>query len=373
MENTYTPPAKIPLINGLRGLAILGVILHHLSSEIIIQGQDIVWYGPIPFSPITLLTNSYQGVTLFFILSGFVLALPYAEHRRNMTSRADVLEFFKRRAARLLPLYYLAVLIGLILVAPTDNLLLFAEQSFFYFTGLFSFTQDYFFPALNFVLWSLSLEIIFCAFFPFIIFAMRKFGVWQIVTITCIAALAARFAGFFLIKADVVTLFTGTTTPIFNNIFCRIDDFVLGMGLAVLYVHKPTINGFWFYVTGVLSLLIGFTLRDITAGTIPLYYQPFSNIFINVGFSALLAVMLLQPQWLWKVTIENRVLQLIGLMSYSIFVWHGIAIAPLDPQIDIFHFARYAILVFALSFLTYRYIEMASVKPLRDILPKKSH
>ena len=61
-----------------------------------------------------LVRNAALGVDVFFVLSGFVLYLPYRAGSRQFLSRADVKTFYKHRANRLLPLYFIVVLIGLI-------------------------------------------------------------------------------------------------------------------------------------------------------------------------------------------------------------------------------------------------------------------
>jgi peptidoglycan/LPS O-acetylase OafA/YrhL len=373
MSTTATPlsAAKIPLINGLRGMAILGVIFHHLFNQQFPQGGYITWLGPLPFSPLTFLSNSYQGVAIFFLLSGFVLTLPYAQKRRTMSSRADVMEFYRRRAARLLPLYFLAVLIGLIFIAATEDPLPFIKNILLLSTGTFTFTESHFFPEANFVLWTLSIELLFCLVFPLILSTMQKYGVWRIVIGCSVGALAARFFGLFLVQIHVASLFTGTTTPIFDNFFCRIDDFVLGMGLAVVYVHRPQLPARWFYPIGFLLVFIGCSLRDFSEVILPIAVQPLSNTFINLGLFSLIAIMLLQPYWLWRVTLENPVLQLLGMMCYSIFIWHGVANNRLQATTDLFHFVRYVVLVVSLSLLTYIYVESSTPKKWRDLLPHR--
>ncbi len=372
IDATIAATRKIPLINGLRGIAILGVVLHHLYGEVIVQGDAIYWLGPIPVSPLTLITNSYQGVALFFMLSGFVLTLPYIQQRRTMLGAADIFTFFRRRALRLFPLYIVALIIGLTLIAPPANFSDLATQVPLYITGIFTFTERHFFPDANFVLWSLGLELLFSLLFPFILICMQKFGVWKMITGLCIVALIARIFGVFMIQeVGAAELFPGTTTPAFNHIFCRIDDFVLGMGLAVLYVRQPQLRALWFYILGFLSLLVGCTLRDLSVGVLPLAVQPFSNTFVNLGMFALITTMLLQPKRIWTLLLENRPLQLIGLMCYSIFVWHGVLIFPLQASTDLLHLALYTVVVCVVSFLSYRYIEFFSIAPLRNILPRR--
>lgn len=364
--------SKIPLINGLRGLAILGVVFHHLFGNVFTLGAYFIDIRPVPFPPFTILSNSYQGVALFFMMSGFVLALPYMEGRRTMSSRTDILHFYRRRAIRLLPLYYISLVIGFIFLTPARNFATILKEAALYATGTFTFTEDHFFPEANFVLWSLGLEILFSMLFPGILILMRKYGTVRTTVVFCVVAMAARFIGFFLIADHVANLFTGTTVPVFNNIFCRIDDFVLGMALAALYIRRSAAVSDWWYLWGAASLLLGFAIRDWTNAGMPLIVQPVSNLFVSIGFFLLMGIMLIQPERIWKIVLENRPMQLIGMMCYSIFIWHGMAFNILHPQRDALHFIAYIIIVFAWSFITYRYIEFRHVKNVRDLLPKNA-
>ena len=76
-----------PALDGIRGLAILGVLMLH---------GDL--WGSVPnFAP-----GGHLGVTVFFVLSGFLItSLLLGEHRKN--GRIDMRAFYLRRAARLLP------------------------------------------------------------------------------------------------------------------------------------------------------------------------------------------------------------------------------------------------------------------------------
>ena len=93
-----TPPFKLtyrPALDGLRGLAIIGVFAHHAQ---------------VPF-----LAGGFIGVDVFFVLSGFLitaLLLQEAEETRRISLRS----FYVRRALRLLPA--LAVLLGALVLVP---------------------------------------------------------------------------------------------------------------------------------------------------------------------------------------------------------------------------------------------------------------
>src|ERR1700689_3768513 len=94
---------KLEVINGLRGFAILAVIWHHLFGLYFKPGSSVAL--EIARGGGSFLSYGWIGVPLFFVLSGFVLYLPYAEGGAKLATGADALNFYRRRAERLLPLY----------------------------------------------------------------------------------------------------------------------------------------------------------------------------------------------------------------------------------------------------------------------------
>jgi peptidoglycan/LPS O-acetylase OafA/YrhL len=94
-----------PALDGIRGLAIIGVLLLH---------GDL--WGSVP----DLVPGGHLGVTVFFVLSGFLItSLLLGEHRKH--GRIDMRAFYLRRAARLLP--------GLLVLLPFHVLVWSHEQS----------------------------------------------------------------------------------------------------------------------------------------------------------------------------------------------------------------------------------------------------
>src|SRR5438046_3027905 len=58
---------RIPELDGLRGVAILMVLLHHIRLDIVAAPGSMVSYATIPFR------LGWSGVDLFFVLSGFLI------------------------------------------------------------------------------------------------------------------------------------------------------------------------------------------------------------------------------------------------------------------------------------------------------------
>src|ERR1700738_3160903 len=148
---------KIGTVNGLRGLAILMVVLHHLFIPF--TAQSPLHPGEIDTHSFfaAFITNASLGVDVFFVLSGFVLYLPYRTKRRSMERLADFFSFYWHRANRLLPLYYIVVLVTLSLhaKAPAGSQAWYLELGGLLST-LFIFAAHGFMPPSNVVLWSVG-------------------------------------------------------------------------------------------------------------------------------------------------------------------------------------------------------------------------
>jgi peptidoglycan/LPS O-acetylase OafA/YrhL len=95
---------RLGVLDGLRGLAILMVVWYHLW---LVSGYTIPLLG---FAQI-LVQNGFLGVDLFFFLSGFCIALPYARARRDGSPVPHASDFARKRALKILPSYLLALVV----------------------------------------------------------------------------------------------------------------------------------------------------------------------------------------------------------------------------------------------------------------------
>ena len=94
----------IPVLDGLRGLAVIWVVAFHFVG--LREGDK--WVGALHAVPAldALVRNGYLGVDLFFLLSGFLLALPWIAHANEGLPPPSTAAFYVRRARRILPAYY---------------------------------------------------------------------------------------------------------------------------------------------------------------------------------------------------------------------------------------------------------------------------
>ena len=116
MSSPGTPNIYFPNLNGVRFVAAMAVVIHHVvqfqqffDPSFEIRGAaSIDLMGPL-------------GVVLFFVLSGFLITYLLLTEQAT-TGRIAVKEFYIRRVLRIWPLYYLIVLLGLVILPRIDFL-----------------------------------------------------------------------------------------------------------------------------------------------------------------------------------------------------------------------------------------------------------
>ena len=101
-------------IDGLRFIAIFSVYIYHLAG-------DVLRHSP-PAYPQSLGSSKWifcitqilnVGVPLFFVISGFILSLPFAEAGRKLRKQVSLKKYFLRRLTRLEPPYFVCLVIFL--------------------------------------------------------------------------------------------------------------------------------------------------------------------------------------------------------------------------------------------------------------------
>ncbi|MEU5787082.1 acyltransferase [Micromonospora purpureochromogenes] len=110
-NNTSVKRVEYPYLDGMRALAALYVVIYHAYLMAGHRGdtdRDLPWLGWI-------LNHGYLGVPVFIVLSGYVLMLPALSNEQLRLPRGKW-SFVKRRARRILPPYYAALVASLALI-----------------------------------------------------------------------------------------------------------------------------------------------------------------------------------------------------------------------------------------------------------------
>ncbi len=302
-----------------------------------------------------LLPFGYLGVDLFFVISGFLISLYIVEETKaNSFSFAT---FYVRRIKRILPVTL--TMLTLTLVAATFILigtdydkfirsviatLTFTSNIFFWRDGGYFGSSDALKPLLH--TWSLAVEEQFYLFFPVLLFALSRLVAHPLKRMAAVAAVAGlSFIGnLLLIKHD------GATPAFFLTPF-RVWQFGMGTLAALSYHHYYKQHDKKTFPICIMALLAG------------LFFFP--NV-LAPGFIVTIAAAWFLARRYVKVPIAdayfaNPVIRKIGLISFSLYLWHWPVLAFLryvtidSPPRS--YLVMGLILTSVLSLASYRYVE----------------
>ncbi|MCE5278363.1 MAG: acyltransferase [Planctomycetaceae bacterium] len=171
-------------IDALRFIAIVSVLNFHARTkffpdEVHALGQGVVGTANWLYS------CGWFGVQLFFVISGFILCTPFAEHHLNNRARIPISKYFLRRVTRLEPPYIinLVLLLALMLLCPVVREPQFASLSvgeyFQHFAASLAYSHNLVYQEMsyiNWVTWTLEIEVQFYILAPLLagVFALRR-------------------------------------------------------------------------------------------------------------------------------------------------------------------------------------------------------
>lgn len=215
--------SKIHALTSLRFFAAaMVVILHTIGAT-----------GYTPSFRIHVLS---QGVSFFFVLSGFILAYVYP----SLETKKALGQFWLARWARIWPAHIAALLLVLLLVPVTnwllptaDNKLHITLANLFLVHGWMQSNAYYF--SFNLPSWSISTELFFYLCFPLLIFRFKK--TWWLTLIGAFLLLA-----FFIHTANQTRGYGLMYSLIYINPLARLFEFVLGMTVALVWQRLRSLN-----------------------------------------------------------------------------------------------------------------------------------
>jgi len=367
------PPA-IPALTGLRFLAALAVVIVHFGAPFFV-GLGLPGYAP------RLASAGYLGVNFFFLLSGFILAYNYLS---GGTMRGTHRAFWVARAARVLPVYWLAWLLALPLYlanASEGAYRAMPHQDSAVTVALSGVLVQSWWPhAANFLNapgWSLSTEVLFYAAFPLIgVWLTRQSslvllatvgGAWVLALLPAVMYLALRpDAG---VDPQWGAFGTWLQVVKFNPVV-RLPEFVMGIALGCLFLRRRT----WPLPQvrpGMLALLA-------VAGVVLLVTRfPAPFLMLHSGLLdplfAMLIVSVAYDQGVLTRVLGSPVFVLLGEASYALYLlhvpaWDALARFAGVPNLLPWGFPAFVALVTAISVLVFRVFEEPMRHRIRRVL-----
>ncbi len=298
------PKGEIRALTGLRGIAALYVVFFHANGQY--RMPDLIR----PF-----IRHGYMAVDLFFILSGFVMAMTYAGLFENGFSFKSFKQFLLLRLARIYPLFALMTVLTAILIATVLS----KTYSFNHLGTalLFNFTLTHVWGFANSVVppsWSISTEWAAYLLFPVGVFVgLRLPRRWSVL------GLAVSFAVLAII-AYGPTWIAQTEMHRRHGPLDIVSSYALGTTLRCLAS---------FYIG-----LVAYRFRDLIpargAGVfflaiIALLCIKGTDLLLIPAFALLIMSLSTDEGWLARV-LQTRVIYWLGVISYALYLIHDLVL-----------------------------------------------
>lgn len=309
----------VPQIDGLRFFAVMFVILLHIRADLT-ANRTAQFIAGGENGPLVGLVDHWRiGVQFFFAISGFVLALPFANERILGGKCVDLKLYYLRRVTRLEPPYII-------------NLIVYSALHVLIKGAAIAWVVPHFFASLlyvhnivygknsdiNEVAWSLEIEVQFYLLAPFLARAFFSIAdaTWRRVAL--IGAIAASLTWQRFLDGDIAHGL---------NLLHHLHYFLVGFLLADLHLtdwNKPLrAKGLWD-----CAATLGFV--GIIASLPYKYEYPLAIHWVVTGCLVVWYMGCFRGRiWVWIVS--QRPIFTIGGMCYTIYLWHNLVVSATRP------------------------------------------
>jgi peptidoglycan/LPS O-acetylase OafA/YrhL len=307
----------IPEIDGLRFVAIAGVLMFHLVGYIGLRvtertGSLFELSGPIDHALYAVGEVGNFGVQLFFGISGFILALPFATADLNRQPRPSLRRYFLRRLTRLEPPYIINMLAwyaAQVIEKGGSVAALFPHflASIFYVHNIVYGKPS----VINQIAWTLEIEVQFYIAAPLLslAFRIRRAAVRRAIIVVVMALMPVlQFA-----------VFPSDSEYVSRSLLGQLQYFLVGFLLADFYLtdwnQTSTTNGLW----DLLGIAAWLGLLAVLITTPPVVQAAVGPLLIFIAYVTVFRGSRSRAIFRW------RPIVIIGGMCYTIYLFHWMA------------------------------------------------
>lgn len=303
---------RILPLDGLRAIAASGVVWIHIWTTF---GNPSFKLAGIDFyKAIAILGN---GVDFFFVISGFCMYLVLS---KTDLSYSNYFSFIKKRFKRIAPAFYISVLVYAFINPPIIN-----KEFIFNIFCHVAFLNNFFsYYTISGPFWSIATEWQFYIVIPFFLYFSSKYSLLK-------SALIFTFSALLLSAYIIYNNFD------FNfwsaQVLIRFPEFVVGVVAAYFFVNNKTLP---IFLKGWKGLLLGlviaylgrsFMYTEIVTclGAFGKLLKVLSFFVLSGGFGLILFHLLTETSLVSK-SVSSKIFLYLGKISYSIYLWHSLAI-----------------------------------------------
>lgn len=363
-------PSEIPVLTGVRFLAAAMVFLCHFSF--LDQQSGLLGFFRGIFK------EMYTGVTVFFVLSGFLICYNYYD---TIKFNSQFLKnFYIKRFARIFPLYFILVTAHYFYHWSTGKEI-FAEY-FFNVTLLKGFFKNYLYTGIE-QAWSLTTEETFYLLVPVIFFAIRRNLIVLSIVLLYLAGIVLEMN---FSKISWYGFFHDLSFTFWITFFGRCFEFFVGIQLALIVkkqytgrAHETRNIGYRYTIGGSVYIFFCLVLLyfnaiyfDLPQGSRNGYGIFINNLILPIGI-AIFFYGLISESTILKKILSSSLFRLLGRSSYAFYLIHlGLFSTFIMNKVTKNIFLLYLILQLAAILLFYL-AEKPSNRFIRKHFLKKSY
>lgn len=361
-------------LDSLRGLAALAVMIGHffLVFAPMAQNTSSLAFLEYPlnllkYTPLHLFWGGHEAVIMFFLLSGFVLSLPFFSNRQQSYT-----VYLIKRICRIYIPFVVALFVAILMreavyvtklteLTPYYNNLWVIPPDLASIVHHLLFIGNYNSTRYDPILWTLVHEMRISLIFPFIMIMIVKGG-WKL---GLPLAIGLSVGAEYLLGAFEMRYMTNYAVTLHYTSFFIIGA-LLAMNREALKKLYTRMNGWWLTLL-FAAAVCGYSLKWIGYGSeFQQWFQPHRGDWpIAIGAS-LFIVAAISSARLSK-QLQRKSLLFLGKTSYSLYLYHMIVLLSLVHLLNgVFATPVIVVLAFVLSFaaaaLSYYFVELPSIR-----------